>query len=66
MKRFDSDIDESLSRKISLLVYNCSAHGAIKTISALNNVEVLLLLPNTTSKVQLMYSYVIDSSKTRY
>lgn len=66
MMRFDANIGEMTSRKVALLVNNCSEHGAVETIPALNNVVEIFLPPNSTSKIQPIDENIISSAKVRY
>ena len=50
-------------RKISLLIDNCPAHPSV---SDLTNVQLVFLLPNTTSVLQPMDQGVIRSLKAHY
>lgn len=53
-------------RRVLLLVDNCSAHGRAETLPKMDNVEVLYLPPNTTSKIQPCDAGIIASLKVRY
>lgn len=65
--RFSSYISRSSpSRKVLLLLDNCSAHGTEETLPLLDNVEVVFLPPNTTSKLQPLDAGIIAALKVRY
>eukprot|EP00171_Calliarthron_tuberculosum_P003120 IDg3120t1 len=66
LERFDNFIGQTPGRKVALLLDNCSAHGKPGTLPVLNNVEIIFLPPNTTSKVQPMDAGVIACVKMRY
>lgn len=53
-------------RKTLLLMDNCSAHGSKENLLDVQNVEVELLAPNTTSKLQLFDAGIIAAMKVRY
>lgn len=65
--RFSSYITRSdPSRRVLLLLDNCSAHGTAESLPAVNNVEIMFLPPNTTSKLQPLDAGIIAATKTRY
>lgn len=53
-------------QKVLLLMDNCSAHGNVDTLSNLTHVNVGLLLPNTTSKLQPLDVGIIAAIKLQY
>lgn len=55
-----------ITRKVLLLLDNCSAHGSAQSLPFLDNVEVLFLPPNTTSRLQPLYAGIIAAIKARY
>lgn len=63
LKRFEAYIRKTAERKVALPIHNCIVHGTVDSMVALNNVEVLILPPSTTSKIQPMDAGVIVSVK---
>lgn len=63
--RFDA-LFSTQSRKVLLLIENCSAHGKTDTLSCLNNVEVLFIPPNTTAHIQPCDAGIKELMKVRY
>ena len=66
LERFNAYIARTFSRKVALLIDNCSAHGTLENLPSLSNVEVIFLPPNTTSKLQPLDAGIIASLKLRY
>lgn len=66
LRRLDRYIGMESGRKILLLIDNCSAHGKEETMPHLDNVRVLFLPPNTTSKVQPLDAGIIAWVKNKY
>ena len=66
LKRFQAYIAKTTSRKVVLLLDNCSAHGAIEPIYSMGNVTVTFLPPNYTSKIQQMDADNIAVLNIRY
>lgn len=65
--RFSSYISRTgPERKVLLLIDNCSAHGSEQSLPAVDNVDVVFLPPNTTSKLQPLDAGIIAALKTRY
>ena len=52
--KFDRYIGRTKDCKAALLIDNCSAHGTGSTWPVLQNVEIILLLPNTTARLQTL------------
>ena len=65
LERFNAYISRTASRKVVLLIDNCSAHGALASLPP-SNVEIMFLLSNTTSKLQPLDSGINASFKIRY
>ena len=55
--------DKKLNRKVALILDNCAAHPKL---TALKNIELFFLPPNTTSKTQPMDQGVIQNLKLFY
>lgn len=53
-------------RKVLRLIDNCSSHGCPDSLPVLENLEILFLPPNTTSKLKPMDAGIIVSLKARY
>lgn len=51
------------ARNVLLLLDNCSAHGSNDSLPPMENVKVLFLPPNTTSKLQPLEAGIIASLK---
>ena len=52
--------------RVLLMLDNCSAHGSEESLPSMDNVEVIYLPPNTTSKLQPLDSGITASVKTKY
>lgn len=52
LQRLDAYTGTNSGRKVALLIYRCSAHGTKHNLPGFDNVEVIFLPPNTTSKLQ--------------
>lgn len=66
LKRFDEYVARKPGRKILLLLDNCSAHGKEEDMPPLQNIRVIFLPPNTTSKIQPLDAGIIAWVKRRY
>lgn len=66
LERFDNFIGKTSVRKVSLLMENCRGHVNPGKFPVLNNMEIIFLPPNTTSKVHTMDSGFIAFMKMRY
>ena len=66
LERFDSYVGKKEGRRVALFIDNCSAHGSIQNLPALSNVDVILLPPNTTSKLQPLDAGIIAAFNWRY
>lgn len=66
LRRFERYIQRKPNRKVVLLLDNCSAHGRMESLPEMENVRVVFLPPNTTSKVQPMDAGIIASMKVKY
>ena len=67
LMRFSDYVTRSdSSRRVLLLIDNCSAHGSKNSLPDFPNVEILFLPPNTTSKLQPLDAGIIASLKVRY
>lgn len=66
LKIFDSYTEKTVRRKASILINNCSAHGTNDNLPSLDNVKVIHLPPNTTSKWQPLDAGIIASMNLRY
>lgn len=66
LRRFERYIQRIKGRKVILLLDDCSAHGRMETIPEMDNVRVMFLPPNTTSKVQPMDAGIIAAMKMKY
>lgn len=66
LRRFDQHICKKPSRKVALLVDNCSAHGTSENLSASQQVTVVFLPPNTTSQIQPRDAGIIAAMKVQY
>lgn len=64
--RFDDYTGGARNWHVALLTDSWSILGKSETIPALQNVEVVFLPPNTTSKVEPVNAGVVASVKTRY
>lgn len=49
-----------------MLTDNCSAHGSLESIPPIDNVEILFLPPNSTSKLQPLDAEIIATLKIKY
>ena len=66
LARFHTYISKTPGRQALLLLDNCSAHGSQQSMPDMDNVRVVFLPPNTTSKVQPMDAGIIACMKVRY
>lgn len=62
----DRKIGQSKGQKIFLLIDNCSAHQNLDTIPNLTHVEIDVLPPSTTNKLQPLDAGIISAIKVRY
>ena len=62
VRKLDSPFRDQ-SRKVALLIDNCPAHPEIKNLT---NINLIFLLPNTTSVLQPMDQGAIQSLKAHY
>ena len=63
---FDVYISQTPGRRVILLLDNCTAHGQPEILVTLQNVHVIFLPKNTTSRLQPMDAGIIASVKRRY
>ena len=61
--RFDSYINKTAGRNVLLLLDNFSGHGRPENLPDLSCVQVELIPPNTTSKLQPMDASIIKCLK---
>lgn len=66
LKRLDGYIGATLGRDILLLTDNCTAHAKEDSLPTLQSVQVSIISPNTTSRVQPLDAGVIAWIKRRY
>ena len=66
LQRFDSHVARTRNRKVVLLLDKCTPHRSPQNLPDLQNVEIIFLPPNTTSKIEPMDAGVIASVKARY
>lgn len=66
LNRLDQYVARTPGRKILLLLDNCSAHGTEDDLPPLQNVRVIFLPPNTTSRIQPLDAGIIAWVKRRY
>lgn len=66
LRRSHVYVDRTGGRRIPFLLENAACDGKVGTLPKLNNVEVILLSPNTTSPIQPMDASVIASFERRY
>lgn len=64
--RFDRYFGHSSSRKILLMIDNCSAHGSKKTLPTLNHIRPSSLPPNTSSKIQALDAGTISQVEENF
>ena len=67
LQHVDAQIGLTSGRHILLLLDNCSAHGSLqKPLTALQNITIHFLPPNTTSRIQPLDAGIIAAFKKHY
>lgn len=66
LQRFDAYISWIPYLKFVLLIFNCSAHRLLETLSPLPRTMVIYLPPNTASKIQPCDAVIIAAMKANY
>lgn len=63
---FDNKVSQIFDEKSRLLINNIDTHGIIELSAQRLNVEVLILPPSTTSRLQSLHFYIDAASQMHY